>query len=38
MDGVKRCLDNVYIERFWRSLKYENIYLNKYETMQEAYK
>ena len=36
MDGVKRCLDNVYIERFWRALKYENIYLNKYETMQEA--
>ncbi|MCK5128177.1 MAG: transposase family protein [candidate division Zixibacteria bacterium] len=24
MDGKRRCLDNVYIERFWRSLKYED--------------
>lgn len=38
MDGVKRCLDNIYIERFWRSLKYEDIYIQKYETMQEAQK
>lgn len=37
MDWVKRCLDNVYIERFWRSLKYENIYIYKYETMLEAH-
>ena len=28
MDGKGRALDNVYIERFWRSLKYEYIYLN----------
>ena len=28
MDGKGRALDNVYIERFWRSLKHEYIYLN----------
>ena len=28
MDGKGRALDNVFIERFWRSLKYEKIYLN----------
>jgi putative transposase len=30
MTGVGRCLDNVYIERFWRSLKREEFYLNEY--------
>ena len=34
MDGKGRALDNVYIERLWRSLKYEEIYLNCYETME----
>jgi len=33
MDGVNPALDNIYIERFWRSIKYEDIYLNGYETM-----
>lgn len=28
MDGKGRALDNIYIERFWRSIKYEQIYLN----------
>jgi len=28
MDGKGRALDNIYIERFWRTFKYENIYLN----------
>lgn len=28
MDGKGRALDNIYIERFWRSIKYEYIYLN----------
>lgn len=28
MDGRGRAIDNIYIERFWRSLKYEKIYLN----------
>jgi putative transposase len=33
MDGVNRALDNIYIERFWRTLKYEDIYLKDYQTM-----
>lgn len=36
MDGRSRWLDNVFIERLWRSLKYENIYLRAYETVSEA--
>lgn len=28
MDGKGRAIDNVFIERFWRTIKYENIYLN----------
>jgi len=36
MDSKGRALDNVYIERFWRTLKQEDIYLNHYETMPEA--
>ena len=36
MDGRGRWLDNVCIERLWRSLKYENVYLNAYETGSEA--
>ena len=35
MDGVNRALDNIFIERFWRTLKYEDIYLNDYRTMLE---
>lgn len=35
MDGKGRALDNVYIERLWRSLKYEDIYLNSYEIMKD---
>lgn len=30
MDGKGRAIDNVFIERFWRSLKYEDIYLHDY--------
>jgi putative transposase len=30
MDGVNRALDNIYFERFWRTLKYEDIYLRDY--------
>ena len=33
MDGKGRALDNVLIERLWRSVKYEDIYLHDYETM-----
>jgi putative transposase len=33
MDGQGRCLDNVFVERLWRSVKYEDIYLHCYETV-----
>lgn len=36
MDGKGRATDNVFIERFWRSIKYENIFLKGYETLPEA--
>jgi len=36
MDGKGRCLDNVFIERLWRSLKYEEVYLKAYDTVAEA--
>lgn len=32
MDGKGRCMDNIFIERLWRSVKYEEIYLNDYAT------
>jgi len=37
MDGRGRCMDNIFTERFWRSLKYENIYLNDYANYAEAH-
>ena len=37
MDGRGRALDNVFIERFWRSLKYEEIYLKEYANVDELY-
>ncbi len=36
MDGKGRCIDNVFVERLWRSLKYEEVYLNPYDTVREA--
>lgn len=33
MDGKGRCLDNAKMERFWWSLKYEDIYLNDYQSL-----
>lgn len=33
MDGKGRCLDNVFVERLWRTVKYEEVYLKRYETM-----
>jgi len=36
MDGKGRCLDNVFVERLWRSLKYEEVYLHGYESVHEA--
>ena len=35
MDGRGRCLDNVFVERLWRTVKYENIYLQAYATVAE---
>lgn len=36
MDGKRRWVDNVFIERFWRSLKYEEVYLYAYRDLNEA--
>jgi len=36
MDGRGRWIDNVFIERVWRSLKYEEVYLKAYESLVEA--
>jgi len=36
MDGKGRWMDNVFIERLWRSVKYECVYLHAYETGSEA--
>lgn len=38
MDGKGRAIDNIFIERLWRSVKQENIYLNAYETGTDLYK
>jgi len=37
MDGRGRALDNIFVERLWRSVKYEDVYLNNYEVPQEAH-
>ncbi len=36
MDGKGAWRDNVFVERLWRSVKYEEVYLNAYESMSEA--
>lgn len=38
MDGKGRALDNIFIERLWKSVKYENVYLNVYENGVDLYK
>ncbi len=38
MDGKGRYLDNIFVERLWRSLKYEEVYLHAYESVTEARK
>ena len=35
MDGKGRCLDNVFVERLWRTVKYEDVYIRCYETVPE---
>ena len=37
MDGKGRALDNIFIERLWRSVKYENLFLRSYENGTELY-
>ncbi|RNC63466.1 integrase core domain-containing protein, partial [Proteiniphilum sp. X52] len=37
MDGKGRAIDNIFIERFWRSLKYEKIYLEPSDNGLELY-
>jgi putative transposase len=37
MDGRGRALDNIFIERLWRSVKYEEVYIRDYQTGQDAY-
>jgi transposase InsO family protein len=36
MDGMRRAYDNIFVERLWRSLKYEEVYLRDYGTVPEA--
>ena len=36
MDGRGRCLDNIFVERLWRTVKYEDIYLKGYSTLAEV--
>ena len=36
MDGKGRCMDNIFVERLWRSLKYEEVYLHAYATVAQA--
>lgn len=36
MDGKGRCFDNIFVERLWRSVKYEEVYLNDYGTVGDA--
>ena len=36
MDGRGRCMDNIFVERLWRSLKYEEVYLKDYVSVAEA--
>jgi putative transposase len=36
MDGRGRCHDNIFVERLWRTVKYENVYLSGYRTIPEA--
>ena len=36
MDGKGRYRDNIFVERLWRSIKYEEVYLKAYQTVAEA--
>jgi len=36
MDGRGRCFDNIFIERLWRTVKVEEVYIKDYQTVAEA--
>jgi len=36
MDGRGRCFDNIFTERLWRTVKYEEVYLKEYQSFDEA--
>ncbi len=36
MDGRGRCMDNIFTERLWRTVKYENVYIKSYQTINDA--
>ena len=36
MDGKGRCFDNIFVERFWRTVKQEDVYYQRYQTVSEA--
>lgn len=36
MDGRGRCMDNIFTERLWRTVKYENVFIKSYRTLDEA--
>ena len=36
MDGRGRCMDNIFTERLWRTVKYEDIFLKSYRNLEEA--
>lgn len=38
MDGRGRVFDNIFVERLWRSLKYEEIYLYEYRSVTDAWR
>ena len=38
MDGKGRAMDNVMVERLWRTVKYEDIYIKDYETVEDLIK
>jgi putative transposase len=38
MDGKGRCMDNIFTERLWRTVKYENVFLSSYRNLLETRK
>ena len=38
MNGKSRCLGNIFVERLWRSLKYDEVYLQRYDSVVDAHR